>query len=749
MHRLLAFSFLVAIFFLPTSPVLAMWDTPEEQLAAASALYDAHKWAQAAVKLETFLKDNPKHMRVGAAAYVLGKCRTEQQQYPQAIAAFEKSLATKDPDVTLMSEMGLAEAAMNSKQYEKALAALEIAVKGGLKSDQAALAWFWLGQANFQLDRFARSEEAYDRVLKSYAKSEFAEGAAYGSALATLRQYRNDSARLQFRNFLQKYPNSPDRSPARLFLGQIDMEAKRYSEARTNFEAALETRNGKGPDAEIRAAAEDGLIEALLQMQDYRAATTRLESALVRLPATDPQRFHAQLSLGHCYYRQKQYNPALAAYAEAAKSPEVAVRSEGFYWGANSAIALNHPADAGLLFTKAAAADPNSPNAAKSQMKAGDAYLSAKQSDSASSAYRAVVDHYPNSPEAPEARKALSQLTDSVTDPAQLLALSKSAPKVESSRATLRAVRLFMEQKRYPEAKATLTDFLKPIPGKTAVAMDSSTAEAHYLMGLVYDHDRQPAQAVKALADATGAQPNALWAPDALGRLAWLYLELKRAPDAERVAAAALTTKLPPKAEEQARLAQVQAQLDQSKWSVALEGCQRLLANQPQPDTIATVLYTQAWIFGKQNKPDDALPLWEKLLSDYPKSSFVPEALLHVGDSRLKAEKYADAEGFYSRLLSGFPASPLALEAHFKRGSSLYNDAKPAEAATEFDLVADAKDAGEYVPEALYWAGVALEKASKKELAIQRLSKLIATYPKHARIANAKIRLAGLRAVKE
>jgi TolA-binding protein len=123
------------------------------------------------------------------------------------------------------------------------------------------------------------------------------------------------------------------------------------------------------------------------------------------------------------------------------------------------------------------------------------------------------------------------------------------------------------------------------------------------------------------------------------------------------------------------------------------------------------------------------------------------DALFHLGDNLLKAEKYDEARDRYRALLAAFPRSPIALEARFKLGSALYNGGKPAEAAAEFDTVANDKASAFLVPEAYYWAAVSYDKSGKKPEAIQRLEKLVAQFPTHARIANAKVRLAALKAV--
>jgi len=304
----------------------------------------------------------------------------------------------------------------------------------------------------------------------------------------------------------------------------------------------------------------------------------------------------------------------------------------------------------------------------------------------------------------------------------------------------LRIARLYIDAKKYSEATALLTELQKTKPN--AEIAD----EAQYVQGLVYEAQSMASPAAAAFSDALRRSPIATWAADAQSRLAWLCLELKQPVNAERAANAALALRRSPAVELQARLALMQAQLDQEKYDAALAGCEALLAGNPSPETIATVLFTQAWVSEKQGKPD-ALALWERLANEHPRSSYADQALLHLADARFRAEKYDDARAKYSELLKNYPRSPFAPEARFKLGSALYNSDKFPEAAAEFDGVIADRLAGDYIPEAYYWAGLALDKADKKIDAIQRLTKLVTQYPNHARVANAKIRLAALKAI--
>jgi TolA-binding protein len=726
----------VLLALMVAGPVLAQ--SAEEQLAAASALFEAKRYDQAAQRLEKFLAAHPKHAKAGAAALALGRAYAEQGQWAKAVPAYEKAVAAKDAGVATTAQLGLGEAAMRAGQYDKAYPALAAALKGDLTDQQEVVARGWLAESAFETKRYAEAEETYLQVARGERRGPVAADALYGAGLAALRQGKNDVARRRFEALVDRYEDTPAASRSRLALGQLDLEAKRWSDARERFETLLENADQRSVSGEMREVAEDGLIQALLELGEHRAALPRLEAAVRRLPANDPQRFRAHLSLGHCRTRQKQYEPALAAYREAAKSREEAVAAQGLYWCANTLLAQNKPAEAAAEFAKLPARYPKHELAARAQLRAGDALAAAKKADTAADAYRIVLAKYPQSPQAAEARKALGDLVDTVDDPAQLAAAARNAPPAERTRANLRLGRLAIQKKQWDQAVAPLKEVVAARPAAETLA------EAQYLLGLAYEAQEKTEPAVVALTHAVAANSGAEWALDAQGRLAWLALELKRPVAAEKAANAVLAAK---PEDEQARLALVQALLDQEKWDAALESSQPLLEGNPRPEAVAMVLFTQAWATEKRGSAEEAVPLWERLATEHPKSPYAADAFLRLGDADLKAERYPEAEARYRALLATGVKGAAAAEARFKLGSALYNQDKPADAAAHWDLVAADRQAGEYGAESLYWAGVALEKAGRKADAIKRLDRLITAHPKHARVATARTRLAALRAV--
>src|SRR6185503_7917173 len=116
---------------------------------------------------------------------------------------------------------------------------------------------------NYQLQRFPAAEAAYLKVIRDYPRSDLVPDALFGAGMTALRQGKADAARQQLRQLVDRYPRSEDRPQAML-------------------------RDPLFRQGELHAAAEDGLIQALLELQEYGAAIPRLEGAVARLPATDP-----------------------------------------------------------------------------------------------------------------------------------------------------------------------------------------------------------------------------------------------------------------------------------------------------------------------------------------------------------------------------------------------------------------------------------------------------------------------------
>src|SRR5207244_4167266 len=98
-----------------------------------------------------------------------------------------KALTTQDAALAIQARLGIGEAGMNLGQFERVVLALEPATKMEIKPVQAAIAWFWLGQSYFQLQKLDRAEDAYRRVIRDYPNADIADSAWLGFGLCAQR----------------------------------------------------------------------------------------------------------------------------------------------------------------------------------------------------------------------------------------------------------------------------------------------------------------------------------------------------------------------------------------------------------------------------------------------------------------------------------------------------------------------------------------------------------------------------------
>lgn len=720
------------------SPAAALQASPEEQLAAASALYDQKKFLQAAAVLEGFLKAHPQHARRGPAALALARCYVEQKQYARAIPAYEKAVASRDAATLALARLGMGEAALLDRQFARAARVLEECVRESHPPERLALAYYWLGQARSELGRYLPAVEAYRKVIDDHLGAEFADGAYLGAGFAAYRGKDPAGARSLLSTLLARFPESEERVHARILLAQVDLDERKYAEARRGFELAMSDPGFTSASVGIQWSAEEGLVRALLETEQFEAATARLRGVLGRLTKGDVRLFAAQLSLGHCLFRQKQHEPALSAYREAAKGTQGAVAAEGHYWAANVLLALDRPAEAAAEFARVVQRFPTHDLAPRAQRRAGDALAAARNPGAAAEAYRTVVQKYPRSPEAVEARKLLASTYESFSDPTQIQAALKSAAPAQRPRLSLRLARVYADRRQFDRAEAVLRPLL-------TLPSTPDRAEAHYLLGLALEGLRKPAPAAAAFEAALRLAPGD-WKADARSRLAWLHLDLKQPDKAEAHARKSLAENPGEEGLLQARLVLLQALLDQQKWAPAREVCRKLSEGEQSPETTESVAYAEAWIASRIGSPDEARKAWERLAGEFAQGRHAAEAHVRLGEIHFKAEEYAAARGEFEAALRAGSTGPLARDARFKLGSTLYNLEQFELAAAEWGRVAQDAGAGTLIPEALYWQGLALEKAGMKPQAVRALEQLVQRFPKHARVGAARVRLAVLKA---
>ena len=408
----------------------------EAEYDAATALFEAGKWAEARAGYESVLKATDEPGVAAPAQYQIGATYLQQDQAEPALAAFRKVLEqypTSEAAVPAQHQVGVcllklekwSEAAEALTKFvaehptdEKAPEAngqLAWAYKNAGKPDEAKALYEKLADGDgaaaadalFQLGELAYAAEDYEGALARYAAipekhptSELIDEAQYMRGWSLVQLKRNDEAVEAFRACLAAKPEPRIAADCHFQIGAA-LAAKGETEA-----AIAELQGFLGEYKAERAApfALLTLADVYVGKQDWKQA----EAALKTAPADGEEAYVARRSLllGTVLRRLDRAAEAVPLLEKAASlsTGETAARACFELAGAQSAA--GKPAEAADAFLNVAILHSDSPLAPQALYEAGHSFEVAGKPAEAKKAYESLLKDYPNAAEWAEKAKA-------------------------------------------------------------------------------------------------------------------------------------------------------------------------------------------------------------------------------------------------------------------------------------------------------------------------------------------------------
>ncbi|RMG59813.1 MAG: hypothetical protein D6713_04515, partial [Deltaproteobacteria bacterium] len=246
---------------------------------------------------------------------------------------------------------------------------------------------------------------------------------------------------------------------------------------------------------------------------------------------------------------------------------------------------------------------------------------------------------------------------------------------------------LALVETAYEKEGETLASFL-------AGGVSRAKAVVHHLKGRAYLHlalagekppgGGDPFSAAKEefLSALNGALPESL-VPEALYALGEISMTLEEALFARKM-------------EEAERLEREGKNFEEPKLDFSESGkyFSRLIEEFPSSPYLESALYSLAYGLQEQGKTEEAVALYEKLISRFPRTRYADEINLRIGEHYFTIEEYPTAERYYRKVKEG-KNPELYLTAQFKLGWSLYNQDRFLEAAGAFLAPLKAEKASE------------------------------------------------------
>lgn len=256
--RPLRFLILVVIAFLligQPSPAFAAWvwspqtgwvgkggavkDTPEEQLAFATALFGQRDYDGALREFKKLVKRYKNSKEAAEAQYYVGRCEEERGDYYKAFLAYRKTIqvypSTQRFEEILEREYQIGNYFLSGKKRklwgtaalvparDKSIEVFQAITEDGPFSKYGELAQYKLGLAHMALAEYEQAVTAFEQLISRYSDSALVDDARFQIAQASLKGV---------------FEPSYDQSPTDLAVRELEAFVREYPESELSGEAA-------------------------------------------------------------------------------------------------------------------------------------------------------------------------------------------------------------------------------------------------------------------------------------------------------------------------------------------------------------------------------------------------------------------------------------------------------------------------------------------------------------------------------
>jgi len=634
-------------------------DAAGKKLAAAGGLFHQGLFKMAAETYSEFVERYPNHAEITSARYGLAISRYR----------LAGGLRLKDPDAA-------------AKEYQAAAKEL-VVVTADAKFEQADQALAVLGHCQLSLKAYDKALVSFDRLIKGFPKSQYAESVAMNRAQTLYMLGKFALSRDACDGFLKTYAKSASRMTARYFLALSLKSLNEDAKAAEAVGKLLET-----PNCPFE-------VDALLLLGQCQQNTGKLDLAEATyrkmIKASPPSRqIDAMYSLAVVLYEAGKYTDAV----KACKSV-LGVKNSRYETAARFQLALSQWAardvtGARTTFEQVAKED------ASRTIQAGYWLARCDMSDKKfDTARKALVEMQASGKDIPNAEQvsydiavcsmSLENFEQAVDD---FAAYRKAFPKGPKFVDTLyRQAFCLHKLKQYDACHKLCVKVVAAGDSPVRQASAELAAESLFLDGKYSAAEKELGELVKSAKD----EVSKLRFVVRMGQCAFFAGDYKRAAE--------LLTE--PAADK--RVADDEA----LREAILILGDARV-----QTEQFAS-----------------AVDAFTKYLSVSKKN--IEEARYKLAVSNLRADKKFAAAKAFEGVIGGDVSSPWVLRSLFEYGQMMYHDGQVAKAAPALKKVLEAKAPDELASGATYLLAWIDFDAKKYSEAAKQFAQMIAKYPKH------------------
>jgi len=545
---------------------------PQALYMAGFSALGASDYVAARDSAVQFLETHEQHALATDVNLVLAESQLQLQDYDQAAALFQK-LASANPQ-RAEAEAWRVRAGLSlflAKKYPQSTALLEAALPKLKSPDAIAEARYIVGSAQLEQGQAAAAAEQLQAALAAQPKARQADEILLALSRALRLDNKLPASAAAAQRVIEEYPQSLLLDRAWFRLGEASYAAGDYAKAAGAYDQVLD----KWPQSELTPHVLFGLAWVRL-VQNQPKPAEELFTKLIDNHAGHELAAKAHYGRAVAREQLEQFEPAIADLALfLAGKPTAAERLDAEYVRGLCQVGLGKAPEAAKTFADILTEDPQYHAADKVLYESAWALKAAKQPAESQARFALLAKTYPKSTLAAEARYHVAESRYDAQDYGTaaetyrtVLASAKQPDLVEKAAHKLGWA--LYQSGDYAGAKAAFQKQLEAKPtGELAGDGQFMQAECMFKAG-----EYEPA--LTAYKQATGAQTS----NKEFGALALLHA------------------------------GQAAAQLKQ--WDEAGKLLESLGVRHPDSAYLPEAWYELGWVRQSQDRPDEALPLYEK-----------------------------------------------------------------------------------------------------------------------------------------
>ncbi len=584
--------------------------------------------------------------RTPEIARLIGEAHVERAQYAEAIPYLEEFISHAGRGASRGDHYQLGYVLYSLGRYEEAIPHLE---RTTAEEDSLAQnAYFHLASAYIETNQKRYARNAFSQAHQMDFHEDIQRESLFNYALLSLELSMDphNEAILSFRQYIEKYPDSPRINEAYEYLIDLYLTTSNYRDALASLELIdHETRRLR--EAYQRVSFLRGV--ELFNNRDFTGAVTHFEKTR---RYQDNSRFVASSLYwqGEAHYRKGDYTRAISRHQDFLVSP--GAFSLDFYDRANYSIGYAHFkkeswAEAITAFRKFISAGDQDPNLLNDAMlRTADSYFVSKQYQPAMNFYNRAIQLGVIDTDYAVYQKGLvygimGDIEEKITTMEGLLANYPGSAFLDDGRYEIANSWLLLNDN--PKAREYFYEILEHHPGS------SHAQSARLKIGLVYYNENDDERALETFKKVVEDYPGTSQAQEALSAMRSIYVDLDRVADfvrfTEDIGIADIT-----EAEEDSLVYQAaENRYMQGDCSGAVQSFNNYLDQFPNGIFAANAQYYRSECLYRANDTNEALSGYEYII-DGAHRMFLEVSLLRAASIRFGRGDYEMARSHYAGL---------------------------------------------------------------------------------------------------